>query len=152
MFENETELVKYGIQFLESLLAKDYRQDPTYDENDLREKVSDVLSNAEFLSSNLVPEVADELDEAKEEFADDTLEEDELEDEYVECYNIISRANELAAQVIEKYNLHSATPQIPNKPQGQVNMKPKKKYINWADVFWICVLIGIIVWMVSMEI
>lgn len=152
MFENETELVKYGIQFLEALLAKDYRQDPTYDENDLREKVSDVLSNAEFLSSNLVPEVADELDEAKEEFADDTLEEDELEDEYVECYNLISRANELAAQVIEKYNLNSATPQIPNKPQGQDDMKPKKKYINWANVFWICVLIGIIVWMVSMEI
>ena len=152
MFENETELVKYGIQFLEALLAKDYRQDPTYDENDLREKVSDVLSNAEFLSSNLVPEVADELDEAKEEFADDTLEEDELEDEYVECYNLISRANELAAQVIEKYNLNSATPQIQNKPQGQVDMKPKKKYINWANVFWICVLIGIIVWMVSMEI
>ena len=109
MFENESAALKEGIEFMESALVNDLREDPAYDIQELRDKIAAIGDAAVFLDSNLVPEVADDLDEAKEEFADDTLEEDELEDEYVECYNLIERAKELYYQVIEKYGLLLST-------------------------------------------
>ena len=109
MFENESAALKEGIEFMESALVNDLREDPAYDIQELRDKLADIGDAAVCLSNNLVPEVADDLDEAKEEFADDTLEEDELEDEYVECYNLIERAKELIYQIIEKYGLLSST-------------------------------------------
>ena len=108
MFENESAALKEGIEFMESALANDLRENPAYDIQELRDKIAAIADAAVLLDSNLVPEVADDLDEAKEEFADDTLEEDELEDEYVVCYNLIERVKELYYQVIEKYGLLSS--------------------------------------------
>ena len=103
MYENESAKVKLGIEFLSALIEKDYRTDPTFDIQDLGAKMLEIGDDIKFLQSNLNLEVADDVEEAREELADDTLEEDELEDEIVECTRLVDTALTLYDAVRKRY-------------------------------------------------
>ena len=103
MYENESDKVKLGIEFLSALIEKDYRTDPSFDIQNLGTKMLEIGEDIEFLQPNLNLEVADDVEEAREELADDTLEEDELEDEIVECTRRIDTVLDLFEAVRKRY-------------------------------------------------
>lgn len=103
MYENESNKVKAGVEFLSALMEKDYRNDPSFGPLDLVDKMMEIADDIKSLRNNLDYEVTDDVVEAREELADDTLEEDELEDEIVECDNLIERALNLLDDVRKRY-------------------------------------------------
>lgn len=103
MFENETKVVQLDIDFLRELVAKDYKQDPTFDSNDLLEKLVSIKQDIDVLQRELPYEDIDDLVEAREDLGDELLEEDELEDEIVHNDKLILEAQSLWKQVYELY-------------------------------------------------
>ena len=144
MYENESAAVRVGIEFLQALTEKDYLLDPSFDVLDLESKLNEIQADVNFLISNLPVEAIDDDEQREEEYPGDFEDSEELEDEVVECEKLIAQATKLLASVREHYlpselaatSLAAATPQ--SEP---VN---KKRYINWANVILIGIIIAII--------
>lgn len=132
MYENESNKVKAGVEFLSALMEKDYRNDPSFDPVDLAEKMMEIADDIKSLRDNFDYEVADDVVQAREELADDTLEEDELEDEIVECDNLIEHAINLFGDVRKRYfpleesNIEHTTDKI-NLGGSRLEQMPVKK-------------------------
>ena len=161
MFENETNVIRLDIEFLSALMEKDYRTDPSYDPEDLKNHIHKIEGEINILLGNLPYEAIDDDEELEHQYPEEFEDNAELEDEVVECDRVIAQARILLKAVKERYFDDEALDSIPNPvdpiastepviPQIPTPAEPgkKKRYINWANVFWIAVMIGIIVWMV----
>ena len=162
MFEHETDTVRLGIEFLSALMEKDYRTDPSYDPEDLKDKLLEIEGDVNTLLGNLPYEAIDDDEELEHQYPEEFEDNSELEDEVVECDIVIAKAKALLEAVKERYFgdevLESPIP-TPAAPKPSIESKTapisspapvekKKRYINWANVFWIAIIIGIIVWIV----
>ena len=162
MFEHETDAVRLGIEFLSALMEKDYRTDPSYDPEDLKDKLLEIEGDVNTLLGNLPYEAIDDDEELEHQYPEEFEDNAELEDEVVECDRVIAQAKALLEAVKERYFgdevLHApipspATPKPSTEPKTAPASAPapvekKKRYINWANVFWIAIIIGLIVWIV----
>ena len=145
MYENESAAVRVGIEFLQSLNEKDYLLDPSFDPVDLEQKLNEIQADVNFLISNLPVEAIDDDEQREEEYPGDFEDSEELEDEVVECEKLIAQATELLAAVREHYLPSELA--APSHVAATPETKPvrKKRYINWANV----ILIGILIAMVA---
>lgn len=164
MFEHETDAVRLGIEFLSALMEKDYRTDPNYDPEDLKDKLLEIEGDVNTLLGNLPYEAIDDDEELEHQYPEEFEDNADLEDEVVECDKVIAQARSLIEAVKERYfeneDLDVSTPTLtaqtpPTEPKttptpAPVPVQKKKRYINWVNVFWIIVLIGLVVWMMLM--
>ena len=144
MYENESAAVRVGIEFLQALTEKDYLLDPSFDVLDLESKLNEIQADVNFLISNLPVEAIDDDEQREEEYPGDFEDSEELEDEVVECEKLIAQATELLASVREHYlpsELAATSPTAANPKSEPVK---KKRYINWANVILIGIIIAII--------
>ena len=164
MFENESNAVRLGIEFLEALNEKDYLTDPTFDPVDLESKLDEIQDDINFLISNLPVEAIDDDEEREEEYEGDFEDSEELEDEVVECERLIAQALELLESVREHYLPSGLSePSIPvasmladtNNPEAKSEpaapsytpIKPvmqKKKFKFKWDLFFAILILGIL--------
>jgi len=159
MFEHETDVVRLGIEFLEALMEKDYREVPDFDPVDLKKKLKEIEGDIDTLVSNLPYEAIDDNEEMEHQYPEEFADNEELEDEVVECDKVIARARALLEGVRERYfgdqpldpAIEAITGESSEKKPMSTQHAPsipeskKKRYINWANVFWIAVLIGLVV-------
>ena len=103
MFEHESANVRLGIEFLSTLLEKDFRQDPTFTLEKLQHDLNEVQADVDTLIASLPFEAVDDADEREHEFPGDFEDSAELEDEIVECEHLISQALKVIAAVKAKY-------------------------------------------------
>ena len=144
MYENESAAVRVGIEFLQALNEKDYLLDPSFDPVDLEQKLNEIQADVNFLISNLPVEAVDDDEEREEEYHGDFEDSEELEDEVVECEKLIAQATELLAAVREHYLPTELATAVPAAAAPQTKPAQKKRYINWANVILICVIIAMI--------
>ena len=154
MYENESAAVRLGVEFLTALTKKDYLTDPSFDPIDLESKLNEIEADVNFLISNLPVEAIDDDEEREEEYPGDFEDSEELEDEVVECENLIARAKELLVAVREHYlPSEAAIASITSSPSSQpesVKSKPvvqeshKKKDIDWSFL-WVVIFIIFII-------
>ena len=103
MYENESAVVRLGIDFLTALTEHDYLTDPSFDPIDLENKLNEIEADVNFLISNLPVEAIDDDGERDEEYPGDFEDSEELEDEVVMCERLITKAEGLLAVVREHY-------------------------------------------------
>lgn len=103
MFENESNAVRLGIEFLQALSEKDYLLDPTFEVLDLYDKLDEIQDDVNRLISNLPVEAIDDDEEREQEYTGDFEDSEELDDEVVECEKLIAQATELLKTVREHY-------------------------------------------------
>lgn len=103
MYENESNKVKEGIEYLRELLVHDFPEEKDSALEEIRERLDEIQGDIDFLVSNLPYEVLGDIDEERKDTGDDLLEEGELEDEVVEADKLIDDARELLFSVNEKY-------------------------------------------------
>ena len=144
MYENESTAVRVGIEFLQTLNEKDYLLDPSFDPVDLEQKLNEIQADVNFLISNLPVEAIDDDEEREQEYAGDFEDSEELEDEVVECEKLIAQATELLAAVREHYLPTELASAVPAAATPQTKPVQKKRYINWANVILIGIIIAII--------
>lgn len=99
MFDHESSAVREGIEFLEQLLKKDFLEDPSFDPDDLRERLDEISEDVRELVANLPYEAIDDDAEREYQHPDMFDDSEELEDEVVECDALVDRALELLAEV-----------------------------------------------------
>ena len=120
MFEHESANVRLGIEFLSTLLEKDFRQDPTFTLEKLQHDLNEVQADVDTLVATLPFEAVDDADEREHQFPGDFEDSAELEDETVECEHLIAQALKVIAAVKAKYLSSSASPSssapAPSKP------------------------------------
>ena len=120
MFEHESANVRLGIEFLSTLLEKDFRQDPTFTPEKLQHDLNEVQADVDTLIATLPFEAVDDADDREREFPGDFEDSAELEDEIVECEHLIAQALKVIAAVKAKYLSGSASPAssapAPSKP------------------------------------
>ena len=155
MYENESNAVRLGIEFLQALNEKDYLSDPTFDPEDLESKLDEIQDDINFLIANLPVEAIDDDEERDEEYAGDFEDREELEDEVVECERLITQATELLEAVREHYLPSGISgPEepvtMPPKPAVQtytpIKPTPKKKRFEFKwDVFFAILILGILI-------
>ena len=144
MYENESAAVRVGIEFLQALNEKDYLLDPSFDPVDLEQKLNEIQADVNFLISNLPVEAIDDDEEREKEYAGDFEDSEELEDEVIECEKLIAQATELLAAVREHYLPTELATAVPAAATPQTKPVQKKRYINWANVILIGIIIAII--------
>lgn len=147
MYENESAAVRLGIEFLTAMNEKDYLLDPSFDPVDLERKLDEIQADVNFLISNLPVEAIDDDVEREEEYPGDFEDSEELEDEVVECEKLITQATELLAAVREHYlprGLSTAIPAV----APQTRPVQKRRYVNWANVILIGIIITIFAWII----
>jgi hypothetical protein len=144
MYENESAAVRVGIEFLQALNEKDYLLEPSFDPVDLEQKLNEIKADVNFLISNLPVEAIDDDEERVQEYAGDFEDSEELEDEVVECEKLIAQATELLAAVREHYLPTDLATAVPAAATPQTKPAKKKRYINWANVILICIIIAMI--------
>ena len=103
MFDHESSAVRAGIEFLEQLLENDFREDPSFDSDDLRDRLDEISENVRELVANLPYEAIDDDAEREYQHPDMFDDSEELEDEVVECDALVDRALELLAEVEAMY-------------------------------------------------
>ena len=105
MYETEAEAVRRGIEFLTGLTRKDWLTDPSFDPVDLENRLEEIEADVEELVSNLPVEVldGDDEDELEGEYPEDFDDAEELEDEVVECEELVEQARTLLARVRAHY-------------------------------------------------
>ena len=145
MYENESAAVRVGIEFLQALNEKDYLLDPSFDPVDLEQKLNEIQADVNFLISNLPVEAIDDDEQREEEYPGDFEDSEELEDEVVECEKLIAQATGLLAAVREHYLPGELAAPSPMAATPETKPVKKKRYINWANV----ILIGILIAMVA---
>lgn len=125
MYENESDAVRAGIEFLQNLNENDYLSDPSFNPVDLERRLNEIQADVNFLISNLPVEAIDDDEERGEEYPEDFDDSEELEDEVVECEKLIAQATELISAVRRHY---LPVPQ-PEKPtpaeQTTMTIEPK---------------------------
>ena len=144
MYENESAAVRVGIEFLQALNEKDYLLEPSFDPVDLEQKLNEIKADVNFLISNLPVEAIDDDEERVQEYAGDFEDSEELEDEVVECEKLIAQATELLAAVREHYLPTELATAVSAAATPQTKPAKKKRYINWANVILICIIIAMI--------
>ena len=144
MYENESAAVRAGIEFLQALNEKDYLLDPSFDPVDLEQKLNEIQADVNFLISNLPVEAIDDDEQREEEYPGDFEDSEELEDEVVECEKLITQATELLAVVREHYLPSELAATSPTAAKPKSEPVKKKRYINWANVILIGIIIAII--------
>lgn len=155
MYENESNAVRLGIEFLQALNEKDYLTDPTFDPVDLESKLDEIQDDINFLISNLPVEAIDDDEERDEEYAGDFEDSEELEDEVVECERLIAQATELLEAVREHYLpsgisgpaepvMTPPKPAAPTYTPIKPTLKKKKYQFKW-DVFFAILILGILI-------
>ena len=155
MFENETAAVRLGVEFLQTLMEKDYLLDPTFDVLDLESKLNEIQADVNFLIANLPVEAIDDDEEREEEYPGDFEDSEELEDEVVECERLIAQATKLIAEVKEHYlpsdvslaaasSVSSSNPQTTTLTPTAKPSSKKKKDIDWSFL-WIIIILGILI-------
>ncbi len=144
MYENESDAVRAGVDFLQALTEKDYLLDPTFDVLDLEQKLIEIQADVNFLISNLPVEAIDDDQEREEEYPGDFEDSEELEDEVVECEKLIAQATKLLAAVRDHYLPSEVTTAAPAAATSQTKPVRKKRYINWSNVILIGIIIAII--------
>ena len=60
MFDHESSAVRAGIEFLEQLLENDFREDPSFDSDDLRDRLDEISEDVRELVANLPYEAIDD--------------------------------------------------------------------------------------------
>ena len=105
MYESESEAVRLGIEFLTELTRKDYLTDPSFDPVDLENRLDEIEADVENLIANLPVDLIDNDDEEEleREYPEDFDDAEELEDEVVECEELIAQAQVLLARVRAHY-------------------------------------------------
>ena len=103
MFEHESATVRLGIEFLSTLLEKDFRQDPTFTVEKLQHDLAEVQADVDTLIATLPFEAVDDAENREHEFPGDFEDSAELEDEIVECEHLIAQAQKDIAAVKAKY-------------------------------------------------
>lgn len=103
MFEHESATVRLGIEFLSTLLEKDFRQDPTFTIEKLQHDLAEVQADVDTLIATLPFEAVDDAEDREHEFPGDFEDSAELEDEIVECEHLIAQAQKVIAAVKAKY-------------------------------------------------
>lgn len=139
MFDHESSAVRAGIEFLEQLLENDFREDPSFDPDDLRDRLEEIEEDVRELVANLPYEAIDDDAEREYQHPDMFDDSEELEDEVVECDALVDRALELLAEVEAMYfPLEGAGPvrlesspernaAEPAPPAGSVSVVPTPK-------------------------
>ena len=140
MFDHESSAVRAGIEFLEQLLENDFRGDPSFDPDDLRERLDEILEDVRELVANLPYEAIDDDVEREYQHPDMFDDSEELEDEVVECDALVDRAMELLAEVEAMYfppeearapAQSEPSPELaaaePAQPAGSVSVSPTPK-------------------------
>lgn len=102
MFEHETDAVRLDIVFLSTLMEKDYRTDPSYDPEDLKDKLLEIEGDINTLLGNLPYEAIDDNEELEHQYPEEFEDNEELEDEVVECDTVIPQARTLLEAVKER--------------------------------------------------
>ena len=154
MYENESNAVRLGIEFLQALNEKDYLTDPTFDPVDLESKLDEIQDDINFLISNLPVEAIDDDEERDEEYAGDFEDSEELEDEVVECEKLIAQATELLEAVREHYlpsGISGPAEPVTTSPKPAaptytpIKPTPKKKRFEFKwDLFFAILILGIL--------
>ena len=103
MYEPELQAVLFGFDFLRNLYENDYRNDPTFDKEDLRAKMQEIDNDVVNLFSQLPFDTIGNLAEERDEMPDDTMQEGDMEDEVVECESAINATLDLLNKVSIKY-------------------------------------------------
>ena len=103
MYETELQAVLYGFDFLNNLDEKDYRNDPTFDKEDLRAKMKEIDNDVVRLYNQMPYDVLGDLREERAEMPDDTMEVGEMEDEVVICERAINVTVALLKKISIKY-------------------------------------------------
>ena len=103
MLDQESSAVREGIEFLEQLLENVFREDPSFDPDDLRERLEEIEEDVRELVANLPYEAIDDDAEREYQHPDMFDDSEELEDEVVECDALVDRALELLAEVEAMY-------------------------------------------------
>ena len=125
MYENESDAVRAGIEFLQDLNENDYLSDPSFDPVDLERRLNEIQADVNLLISNLPVEAVDDEDELEEEYQEDFDDSEELEDEVVECEKLIAQATELISAVRRHY-LPVPQPEKPTpEEQTSKTIEPK---------------------------
>lgn len=139
MFDHESSAVRAGIEFLEQLLENDFREDPSFDSDDLRDRLDEISEDVRELVANLPYEAIDDDDEREYQHPDMFDDSEELEDEVVECDALVDRALELLAEVEAMYFPEEAPAPAqsepspgrdaaePAPPAGSVSVSPTPK-------------------------
>ncbi|MBQ3710769.1 MAG: hypothetical protein II891_00015 [Bacteroidales bacterium] len=140
MFDHESSAVREGIEFLEQLLENDFREDSSFDPDDLRERLEEIEADVRELVANLPYEAIDDDDEREYQHPDMFDDSEELEDEIVECDALVDRALELLAEVEAIYFPPEEAPAPaqsepspgrdaaePAAPAGSVSVSPTPK-------------------------
>ena len=140
MFDHESSAVRAGIEFLEQLLENDFREDPSFDPDDLRDRLDEISEDVRELVANLPYEAIDDDDEREYQHPDMFDDSEELEDEVVECDALVDRALELLAEVEAMYFPPEEAPAPaqsepspgrdaaePAPPAGSVSVSPTPK-------------------------
>ena len=122
MFEHESATVRLGIEFLSTLLEKDFRQDPTFTTEKLQHDLAEVQADVDTLIATLPFEAVDDAEDREHEFPGDFEDSAELEDEIVECEHLIAQAQKVIAAVKEKY--------LSNPTAAAPAAAPSKSYRN----------------------
>ena len=155
MYENESDAVRLGVEFLTALTEKDYLTDPSFDPVDLEGKLNEIEADVNFLISNLPVEAIDDDEEREEEYPGDFEDSEELEDEVVECEKLIVRAKELLSAVREHYlpseETMAAIASNPSPQPEPITPKTavqetgrKKKDIDWSFL-WIIIFLVLVI-------
>lgn len=95
MYEYEAVAVRAGIRFLKPLAEKEYFFDPTFDVLNLEQKLYEIQADVDTLKAHLPVEAIDDDEERETEYAGDFEDSEELEDEVVECEQLIEEATAL---------------------------------------------------------
>ena len=135
MFDHESSAVRAGIEFLNQLLENDFREDPSFDLEDLRERLDEILEDVRELVANLPYEAIDDDVEREYQHPDMFDDSEELEDEVVECDALVDRALELLAEVEAMYFPPEEAPAPaqselspePAQPASSVSVSPTPK-------------------------
>ena len=143
MYENESNAVRLGVEFLTAMNEKDYLLDPSFDPVDLERKLDEIQADVNFLSSNLPVEGIDDEKERKEEYFGDFEDSEELEDEVVECEKLITHATELLAAVREHYLPSKQASAAFSPSTAEEPSKKKRKDIDWTFL-WLIIIIVIL--------
>ena len=161
MFEYETTLVKNGVAFLSALTEKDYRQDPSFDPDDLRKRLKEIQSDIDTLSAALPYEAVDDSVEREREFPGEFEDSAELEDEIVECEKLMEEALKEMKTVREMYLPKDELLIRSRQDEGNATVRTGRgsfldhyvksakepEYLpRWAYYALIVFLVGLIVW------
>lgn len=124
MFEDKTDLLREHIEYLQRLLAEDWRENQELDREELTDELDQYEQDIQDLKDNLPYDEVDEYGEDIEDFSGDELESGELEDEMVEAEEVMEELEALIQQVRDRLDEGGAKDHEPDGVTHLVGCEP----------------------------